>query len=172
VHAVSFNSSAIGIEVLGYYDVEDPLNGRGLLCWQNSAKATRVLLDWLGLKVNESTVLFHRDDPKTQKTCPGTKVKKDWLLSLIAAPVTPPSTETDRPEVGIPWTEWEFHGERWCVPVRNFLVAKGVPSATVIANLKSKSGKTYYGAELLEGAFYVAATGTTWAPVRELTDLG
>jgi len=171
VHAVSFNSSAIGIEVLGYYDQEDPLSGRGLLCWQNTARATGILLDWLGLTADASTVLFHRDDPKTQKTCPGTKVKKDWLLSLITKPAMTVSTETAKPDVGITWKEWEFHGERWCVPVRNFLVAKGVSSATVIANLKNKGGKTYYGTELLEGAYYVAATGTTWAPVRELMDL-
>ena len=34
VHAVSFNKIAIGIEVLGDYDREDPKSGRGLACWQ------------------------------------------------------------------------------------------------------------------------------------------
>jgi hypothetical protein len=171
VHAVSFNRSAIGIEVLGNYDAEDPLSGRGLLCWQNSAGAARVLLEWLGLAATADTVLLHRDDPQTRKSCPGRLVKKEWLLELIGAPVSPPTTETEKPGVGFPWTEWEFHGQRWCVPVRNFLVARGVPQATVLSNLKSRGGKTYYGTELLEGAYYVAATGTTWAPVQELMEL-
>lgn len=86
VHAVSFNSNSIGIEVLGNYDkgLEDPKAGRGLRCWMNAAAATKVLLDWLKLKKSATTVLFHRDDPKTSKTCPGTEVTKDWFLSLIA----------------------------------------------------------------------------------------
>ena len=83
VHAVSFNRRAIGIEVLGNYDREDPLNGRGLACWNNAAAATRILLDWLGLKPNAKTVLFHRDDPKTSKSCPGKKVSKDWVLEMV-----------------------------------------------------------------------------------------
>lgn len=83
VHAVSFNRNSIGIEVLGDYDCEDPFSGRGLECWRTAAATTKVLLDWLKLPANETTVLFHRDDPKTSKTCPGKKVKKDWVLGLI-----------------------------------------------------------------------------------------
>ena len=30
VHAVSFNSTGVGIEMLGNYDIEDPRTGRGL----------------------------------------------------------------------------------------------------------------------------------------------
>lgn len=177
VHAVSFNSSAIGIEVLGFYDQEDPLSGRGLACWNTAAAATRALLDWLGLKAGGNTVLFHRDDPKTGKTCPGTKVKKEWLLELIEHPASSHSTETDKPDPGMAWTSWEFRGERWCVPVYEFLVARGIPSATVIAKLKAKGGRFYFGEELLEGAFFADGTspfkpnGCTWAPARELLDL-
>jgi hypothetical protein len=83
IHAASFNASSIGIEVLGDYDSESPKTGRGLFCWQNAADATRALLDWLGLPVNEKTVLFHRDDPKTSKSCPGKLVAKEWELGLI-----------------------------------------------------------------------------------------
>jgi hypothetical protein len=83
VHAVSFNATAIGIETLGDYDHEDPLTGRGLQCWQTTAAAVAILLHHLDLAVNEETVLFHRDDPRTTKTCPGVKVRKDWFLSLV-----------------------------------------------------------------------------------------
>ena len=83
VHASSFNRSAIGIEVLGDYDNEEPKKGRGLQCWQTTAAATKMLLEWLNLPANNKTVLFHRDDPKTTKTCPGGKVQKTWVLDLI-----------------------------------------------------------------------------------------
>ena len=46
VHAVSFNSYAIGIEVLGWYNKEDPKSGRGLSCWETATAAARVLLNW------------------------------------------------------------------------------------------------------------------------------
>ena len=84
VHAKSFNRYAIGIEVLGEYDTEDPQSGRGLACWQNAAAATALLLEWLGLPATADTVLFHRNDPKTSKTCPGMKVQKAWVLRLVA----------------------------------------------------------------------------------------
>lgn len=81
VHAVSFNATHIGIEVLGNYDHEDPASGRGLACWQTAAKACAAILakrGWVASCVN-----FHRDDPKTSKTCPGSRVKADWVHSLI-----------------------------------------------------------------------------------------
>lgn len=83
VHAVSFNHRSIGIECLGNYDEEDPKSGRGLACMRNTAIATGLLLDAMGLPANDETVLFHRDDPASSKTCPGKKVDKDWFLSLI-----------------------------------------------------------------------------------------
>ena len=83
VHAVSFNRNSIGIEVLGDYDTEDPLTGRGRKCFEVTARTTKLLLDWLGLPINSSTILFHRDDPKTSKSCPGKKVTKDWFINLV-----------------------------------------------------------------------------------------
>lgn len=82
-HAVSFNATALGIEVLGDYDSEDPTTGRGLTAWRNAAAATRHLLDWLHLTASKDIILFHRDDPRTTKTCPGTRVRKEWFLSLL-----------------------------------------------------------------------------------------
>jgi hypothetical protein len=83
VHAVSFNSSSIGIEVLGNYNLEDPLAGRGMECWLLAAKATKELASWLSITPSPTTIKFHRDDPKTRKTCPGTKVGKEWFLGLV-----------------------------------------------------------------------------------------
>jgi len=83
-HAVSFNRRSIGIEALGDYDVENPIDGRGKLVWETTCAATAILLDKLGLPATERTVLFHRDDPKTSKTCPGKLVSKTEIVAQIA----------------------------------------------------------------------------------------
>jgi hypothetical protein len=137
VHAVSFNRMTIGIEVLGNYHSEDPHSGRGLACWQTAAAAARVLLNWLDLDPSEDTVLFHRDDPETAKDCPGDQVKKDWVLSLIKKPVAPKSTETDKPDVGIPWSDWDFAANNGACQSTT-PVAKGISSPTVISNLNQR----------------------------------
>jgi hypothetical protein len=72
IHAKSFNRNSIGIEVLGDYNQEDHNTGRGRACWTTATAAGRALLDWLGLEINQLNIKFHRDDPRTTKTCPGT----------------------------------------------------------------------------------------------------
>jgi len=182
IHAVTFNASSIGIEVLGLYDTgaEDPRSGRGLRCWKTAAATARVMLDWLGLKKNASTVLFHRDDPRTSKSCPGSAVKKDWFLGLIPDSVTGPvntAAHPDKPAVGIAWNKWHFTGEKWCVPILEFLVALGVPSSEVVEKLKSKGGSLFYGEEWLQTGFYVPEGGTpkpdkrSWASAQELLEV-
>ncbi len=84
-HARSFNKKSIGIEVLGDYDTEDPLRGRGLKCWTMASKAVAIILTRKGLPANSLTIKFHRDDPKTNKTCPGTKVTKSWFVEMVKA---------------------------------------------------------------------------------------
>lgn len=177
VHAVSFNRSAIGIEVLGDYDKESPRSGRGLACWRTAAQATRLIADWLKLPITPATILFHRDDPKTTKTCPGTKIHKDWIIDLInsaAAPNTGPIPDrTGKPplDVTLAANQWRYVGERWCIPVRAYLLKKGVADSVIAANLKKQGSQFFFGPELLEGAFYDQTTSSTWAPVHELTSL-
>lgn len=79
VHAVSFNRNSIGIEVLGNYDLEDPTSGRGLECWKNAAFVTAALMQRFGIR----TFNFHRDDPRTRKSCPGARVKREWFTNLL-----------------------------------------------------------------------------------------
>ena len=81
VHAVSFNATGLGIEMLGDYDVEDPWTGRGLDVLTNTAKATKLLMQRLSL--GDTCIRFHRDDPKTSKSCPGDRVQKDQFLALV-----------------------------------------------------------------------------------------
>lgn len=87
IHAVAFNRDHIGIEVLGDYDKgqDDPLSGRGLACWRNAFWCVAEILRWLRREASEDTINFHRDDPKTSKSCPGTAIRLDWVLAGVRA---------------------------------------------------------------------------------------
>lgn len=80
-HAKSFNRTHIGIEVLGDYDSESPKDGRGLQCWTNVSIALNSLFNWLEIDINNFN--FHRNDPKTSKTCPGNLISREWIIELI-----------------------------------------------------------------------------------------
>jgi N-acetylmuramoyl-L-alanine amidase CwlA len=84
VHAVSYNSTGLGIEMLGDYDSEDPTSGRGAHVLSTTAQVVTLLLAKLSL--TKDSIRFHRDDPKTPKTCPGKLIRKDWFLDLIKEP--------------------------------------------------------------------------------------
>ncbi len=170
IHAQSFNSMALGIEVLGNYDVENPDAGRGLDCWQNAAMAAKVLHAWLELPLNQQTVLFHRDDPLTTKTCPGSLVRKDWVLSLIAATAGVGAVIPAKPEIGVSLQEiyWRFVGERWCVKVAEYLRLRNAPEKDISLKMKKVGKAFFYDGELLEGAFYDEGT---WAPSLEVLNL-
>jgi len=82
IHAVSFNRDSIGIEMLGDYDSEDPTSGRGLAVVRLTAQVVKHLMR--KLDIDYSGIRFHWDDPKTSKTCPGTKITKEWFLEMVA----------------------------------------------------------------------------------------
>ena len=83
VHAKSFNKDSIGIEMLGNYESDDPKTGRGLEVVKLTALTVAILLKKMHLKADNQTVLFHRDDPTTNKTCCGSLIEKEWFLSLV-----------------------------------------------------------------------------------------
>lgn len=154
VHASSFNRSAIGIEVLGDYDNEDPKKGRGLQCWQTTAAATKMLLEWLNLPANDKTVLFHRDDPKTTKTCPGGKVQKTWVLDLIK-----------NSEAKLSQPEKSSNSFR---PLAQALKEKGYTDSEIKNGLKIRSGKVFWRDTWLEKAYYERSAQTTLASQEEI----
>jgi hypothetical protein len=82
-HAFSFNGSAWGIEMVGNYDVDSVTAEPGRTILRNAALSTAVLLKKLGLPANSQTVLFHRDDPRADKSCPGKNVKKADFVALV-----------------------------------------------------------------------------------------
>lgn len=82
VHAVSFNSTGIGIEMLGDFDTEEPWSGRGLQVLTTTCLATKAILARLNL--TPAAIRFHRDDPRTTKTCPGKRITKEAFLSHLS----------------------------------------------------------------------------------------
>lgn len=83
VHAKSFNATHIGLEVLGDYDAVDPqLDPRGKDCWGIAVQTTAILLTAMG-KTSGATN-FHRDDPRTGKTCPGKKFNKEAFVNAVS----------------------------------------------------------------------------------------
>jgi hypothetical protein len=159
VHAISFNSNAIGIEVLGNYDSEFPDSGRGLECWRNTAKVVNVLLAWLGLKASARTIIFHNEDPKTTKTCPGLKVTKQWVLNLLKEKGEEKNiTPTDVP---MQFTEVSKYLQEF----------KGYTPENVSSLLTNKDGLFFLGDEWLEHAYYDRVKKVTVAPISELCTL-
>lgn len=154
IHAVKFNSNSIGIEVLGDYDEETPFSGRGLECWKTAAKATKTLYDWIGVSPTVNNLYFHRDDPNTSKTCPGTLIKKEWVLSLM--------NEKQSEKVLISSN----------LPVIDYVVKnKGYSQSEAISLLKNVKGLFYFGNDWLEGAFYDSKVGSTVASEKELKSI-
>lgn len=83
VHAKSFNSDSWGIEMLGYYDKEPFHTGRGAKVRDNAMAALAAMCERIG--VGADTIKFHRDDPKTTKSCPGRLVDKADVVRRVAA---------------------------------------------------------------------------------------
>jgi hypothetical protein len=81
VHAKSFNSHSLGLEMLGNYDTEDFDSGRGLVVQQNAVAAIAILSKALG--IDPETMMFHRDEPSTTKTCPGGNVDKAAFIAAV-----------------------------------------------------------------------------------------
>ena len=82
IHAVSFNRTHIGIEVLGNYDSEPPGSGRGAACWGTAVSAVQILLARMGK--GPEVVNGHRDDPRTSKSCPGSLVDLDEFRARLS----------------------------------------------------------------------------------------
>jgi hypothetical protein len=82
IHAIKFNSRSFGFEMLGNYDLgrEDPTTGRGKLVTELTAAAVVLVRRRFEIK---TPIQFHRDDPATKKSCPGTWVEKPWFNALV-----------------------------------------------------------------------------------------
>jgi hypothetical protein len=98
VHAVSFNALSWGVEVVGDFDRER-LDG-DYLAFVVSALAVMHLAAGLQpepYRFKMSGLHFHRDDPRTKKTCPGTSIRKAAMTAaLTGAMATIPHAASSR----------------------------------------------------------------------------
>lgn len=106
IHAKSFNSSHIGIEVLGNFDVESHTTGRGAKCWLNAFECAAEVLAWAGLKPSEKTINFHRDDPKTNKTCPGDNISKQFVIEGVVNAMKKIASIQPSPRIMVGISDW------------------------------------------------------------------
>lgn len=88
VHAVSFNSVSWGVETVGDFDrekLEGPVreNLIGALAAMHIAAGLQPDPFQRGVR----GLHFHRDDPKTNKTCPGKNVSKASLVDAVKAKI-------------------------------------------------------------------------------------
>lgn len=80
-HSPSWNKFAIGIEMLGNFEVEDFEKGRGALVRDNAVAAMATLCAVLGLNPRE--MKLHREDPLTTHKCPGKDVNKGDVIQRV-----------------------------------------------------------------------------------------
>jgi hypothetical protein len=126
-----------------------------------TAETIKVIMEWLKLPINETTIRFHREDPKTSKTCPGTKITKKWLLNLIDTAFDVPATIKPIEASNI---------EK--LPVIDYVVKNcGYTEAAAIKLLTNKKGMFFFNNDWLEGASYDAKQGATVAPLSELQQI-
>ena len=86
VHAVSFNAMSWGVECVGDFDSEEFTPALANRYAEGLARLHTALGITPGpYRYQTSGLHFHRDDPKTSKTCPGKKVSKDRMIELVQA---------------------------------------------------------------------------------------
>ena len=81
VHSPSWNSVALGLEMLGDFEHEAFDSDRGAKVRDNSVAAMASLSQVLGL--DPHSMRLHREDPKTTHACPGKNVKKLDVIQRV-----------------------------------------------------------------------------------------
>ncbi|MEP6834898.1 MAG: N-acetylmuramoyl-L-alanine amidase [Gemmatimonas sp.] len=81
VHSPSWNKLALGVEMLGDYEVESFDSGKGLQVRANAVAAIATLSGVLGLDPN--LMRIHREDPLTTHACPGKNVRKLEVIQAV-----------------------------------------------------------------------------------------
>lgn len=81
VHANSWNSRGLGVEMLGDYRRELFDEGRGSKVRANAVAAVAILSEALGL--DPETLMLHRENGETDHYCPGDNVDKQEFIRLV-----------------------------------------------------------------------------------------
>lgn len=81
VHSPSWNSSSLGIEMLGDYSKESFTKGRGLKVRTNTIAAITTINTALGF--DPHSLMLHREDQLTTHACPGSGVRKLEIIQEV-----------------------------------------------------------------------------------------
>lgn len=146
VHSPSWNGVALGIEMVGDYDNDDPTQGAGLSVVNNTVALFGILHARLG--IDPDTIKLHKEDPLTTHACPGRRIYKAEFIAAVKAymgtagehgftvtPATPTTPETKTPPV-IPHVRVGYVDK---LSPGDFLNVRNVASASgkVVAKLNS-----------------------------------
>ena len=179
VHAVSFNRSSWGIEMLGEYDSEEFNSGRGAKVRDNSVKAIALLNKRIA--ASPESLRFHRDDPQTTKTCPGLKVQKADIVARVANAMKT-SPPPDMVSNTVPWKVFlstgleirlvQMVGGRPTCRIKELLTLLR-PNGTFTLNAsKTKvTWKTSTGNVKVINVAQIDERGSPWGFLKEIADV-
>jgi len=86
VHASCFNRRSIGVEMVGDYSVEAFDNGDGAKVRDNAVASVAALYG--RLKIDPTTLRFHKECKKDHHDCPGVRVKKEDFVARVTKALT------------------------------------------------------------------------------------
>jgi hypothetical protein len=169
VHAVSFNRTSWGMEMLGYYDAEPFHTGRGAAVRDNAMAALAAMCKRLGAQPD--SIRFHRDDPTTRKSCPGRLVEKAYVVGRVAELLRAPAVPDMSDEAG--WPEWTVLLPGGA-PIEPVHVADGRPIVRVRSFVEALApgGKYALSADKQRVTWTAAGGATKVIPVTELDEAG
>jgi len=176
VHAVSFNHNSWGLEMLGNFDSHSEFySARGQKIFHLACECIAIMDEKIG--VAAKTLRFHRDDPKTSKTCPGLAIQdKSEAIELISEYLH--SSDESEP-VAASWKVY-FEGSEY-IPVleldgrpiiqaRSF-INKYYPSTQVTLSSDHKSLTLKYKTEgTVMSVADLDANGSAWVFLRDLSN--
>jgi len=81
VHANSWNSRSLGVEMLGDYRREPFNSGRGLAVQQNAVAVVAILS--LAMVIDPGTMMLHKENGETKHDCPGDNVSKPAFIQAV-----------------------------------------------------------------------------------------
>jgi hypothetical protein len=180
VHARSFNNDSWGVEMLGDYDREQFHVGRGRKVRDATMQALAAMCERLG--VSADTIRFHRDDPKTAKSCPGRHVDKADVVRRVAGIMggAPPAdlgdteawaTWTVRLPGGAAFEPVHVRGGRPIAPVRRILDELAPGGSYRLAQSGAAVEWTPPGrAAVRITVAEIDEAGAAWALVRDLAE--
>lgn len=165
VHAASFNARSWAVEMLGNYDTESFRTGRGAVVRALAIETVSVMCQRLG--VSASTVRFHRDDPKTTKSCPGAGVSKPEFVRAVAAKMEtwrlflPDDTE---------FPELRMRNGRALVPARQLLGALFPSDFSLRLNPLTGTVVARGRMKFELGVYDLDSQGRAWVSLRDLAN--